>query len=59
MAADGLGMHAEVAADSGAGLASEIVLLDLALLLIAQATRPTGDATGIAEVADLLPAVMP
>ena len=56
IAADGLGMHAELAADSGAGPASEIVLLDLALLLIAQATRPTGDATGIAEVADLLPA---
>ena len=56
IATDGLGMHAELAADSGAGPASEIVLLDLALLLIAQATRPTGDATGIAEVADLLPA---
>ena len=49
-------MHAELAADSGAGPASEIVLLGLALLLIAQAARPTGDATGIAEVADLLPA---
>ena len=56
MTADGLGMHAELAADSGAGPASEIVLLGLALLLIAQATRPTGDTTGIAEVADLLPA---
>ena len=56
VAADGLGMHAELAADSGAGLASEIVLLGLALLLVAQAARPTGDATGIAEVADLLPA---
>ena len=49
-------MHTELAADGGAGPASEIVLLGLALLLIAQATRPTGDATGIAEVADLLPA---
>ena len=49
-------MHAELAADSGAGPASEIVLLGLALLLIAQAARPTGDTTGIAEVADLLPA---
>lgn len=56
IAADGLGMHTELAADGGAGPASEIVLLGLALLLIAQATRPTGDATGIAEVADLLPA---
>ena len=54
VAADGLGMHAELAADSGAGLPSEVVLLGLALLLLAQATRPTGDATGIAEVADLL-----
>lgn len=49
-------MHAELAADGGAGLASEVVLLGLALLLIAQATRPTGDSAGIAEVADLLPA---
>ena len=49
-------MHTELAADGGAGPASEIVLLGLALLLIAQATRPTGDATDIAEVADLLPA---
>ena len=56
IAADGLGMHAELAADSGAGPASEIVLLGLALLLVGQAARPTGDATGIAEVADLLPA---
>lgn len=48
-------MHAELAADGGAGLASEVVLLGLALLLVAQATRPTGDATGITEVADLLP----
>ena len=47
-------MHAEVTTDGGAGLAGEIVLLGLALLLITQATRPTGDATGIAEVADLL-----
>ena len=54
VAADGLGMHAELAADGGAGLPSEVVLLGLALLLIGQATRATGDATGIAEVADLL-----
>ena len=54
MAADGLGMHAEVAADGGAGLAGEVVLLGLALLLVAQAARPTGDTAGIAEVADLL-----
>ena len=47
-------MHAELAADGGAGLASEVVLLGLALLLVAQAARPTGDATGITEVADLL-----
>lgn len=47
-------MHAELAADSGAGPASEIVLLGLTLLLITQATRPTGDTAGIAEVADLL-----
>ena len=47
-------MHAKVTTDGGAGLAGEIVLLGLALLLITQATRPTGDATGIAEVADLL-----
>ena len=47
-------MHAEVAADSGAGLASEIVLLGLALLLIGQATRATGNTAGIAEVTDLL-----
>ena len=56
IATDGLGMHTELAADGGAGLAGEVVLLGLALLLVAQATRPTGDATGIAEVADLLPA---
>lgn len=49
-------MHAELTADSGAGLAGEIVLLGLALLLITQAARPTGDTAGIAEVADLLPA---
>lgn len=47
-------MHAELAADGGAGLAGEVVLLGLALLLVAQATRPTGDVTGVAEVADLL-----
>ena len=56
IATDGLGMHAELAADSGAGPASEIVLLGLALLLVAQASRPTGDAAGITEVANLLPA---
>lgn len=56
VAADGLGMHAELAADSGAGLPSEVVLLGLALLLLAQTARPTEDATGIAEVTDLLPA---
>ena len=56
MAADGLGMDAELAADGGAGLAGEVVLLGLALLLITQATRPTEDTAGIAEVADLLPA---
>ena len=55
IATDGFGMHAELAADGGAGLASEVVLLGLALLLVAQAARPTGDATGITEVADLLP----
>ena len=54
IAADGLGMHAELAADGGAGLAGEVVLLGLALLLVAQAARPTGDTAGIAEVADLL-----
>ena len=54
IATDGLGMHAEVAADGGAGLAGEVVLLGLALLLITQAARPTGDTAGIAEVADLL-----
>lgn len=54
VAADGLGMHAELAADSGAGPAGEIVLLGLALLLVAQTARPTGNATGVAEVADLL-----
>ena len=54
IAADGLGMHAELAADGGAGLASDITLLGLALLLVAQTARPTGNATGIAEVADLL-----
>lgn len=54
IAADGLGMHAELAADSGAGLAGEVVLLGLALLLIVQAARPMGDTTGFAEVADLL-----
>ena len=56
MTADGLGMDAELAADGGAGLAGEVVLLGLALLLVAQASRPTGDTAGIAEVADLLPA---
>ena len=47
-------MHAEVAADGGAGLAGEVVLLGLALLLITQATWPTGDTAGVAEVANLL-----
>ena len=56
IATDGLGMDTELAADSGAGTAGEILLLGLTLLLIAQATRPTGDSAGIAEVADLLPA---
>lgn len=56
IAADGFGMHAELAADGGAGLAGDITLLDLTLLLVAQAARPPGDTTGIAEVADLLPA---
>ena len=54
IATDGLGMHAKLAADGGAGLPSEVVLLGLALLLVCQATRSAGDATGIAEVADLL-----
>jgi hypothetical protein avisC_07996 len=56
IATDGLGVDAELAADGGAGLAGEVVLLGLALLLITQATRPTEDTAGIAEVADLLPA---
>ena len=56
VAADGLGMHAELAADGGAGLAGEVVLLGLALLLFAQATWPAGDAPSGAEVTDLLPA---
>ena len=30
------------------------MLLGLALLLVTQATRPTGDTAGVAEVADLL-----
>ena len=49
-------MHTEVAADGGAGLAGDITLLDLALLLVAQATWPAGDAPSGAEVTDLLPA---
>ena len=56
IATDGLGMHAELVADGGAGLASDITLLGQALLLITQTARPTGNATGIAEVANLLPA---
>ena len=56
IATDGLGTHTELTADSGAGPASEIVLLGLALLLIGQATRATGNTAGIAEVANLLPA---
>ena len=47
-------MHAEMAADGGAGLAGEVVLLGLALLLIVQTARPTGDTTGFAEIAELL-----
>ena len=47
-------MHAELAADGGAGLASDITLLGLALLLVAQAARSTGNTPGITEVADLL-----
>ncbi len=47
-------MHTEVAADGGAGLAGEVVLLGLALLLVAQATWPAGDAPSGAEVTDLL-----
>ena len=47
-------MDIELAADSGAGLAGEVTPLGLTFLLITQATRPTGDAAGIAEVADLL-----
>ena len=35
-------------------MAGEITLIGLALLLVAQAARPTGDSTGIAEVDDLL-----
>ena len=54
IATDGLGMDIELAADSGAGLAGEVTPLGLTFLLITQATRPTGDAAGIAEVADLL-----
>ena len=36
--------------------ASEVVLLGLALLLVAQAARSTGNTPGITEVADLLTA---
>lgn len=54
VAADGLGMHAELVADGGAGLPSEVALLGLTLLLITQAARPTGNAASGAEVADLL-----
>ena len=43
VAADGLGMHAKLVADGGAGLPSEVALLGLALLLITQAARPTGE----------------
>lgn len=56
IAAYGFGMHGELATDGCAGLAGDVVLLGLALLLITQATRPTRDTAGIAEVADLLPA---
>ena len=54
IAADGLGMHAELAADSGAGLAGEVTPLGLTFLLIVQTARPTGDTTGFAEIAELL-----
>ena len=54
IAADSLGMDAELAADSGAGTAGEIVLLGLTLLLVGQATRSAGDAPSGAEVTDLL-----
>lgn len=54
VAADGLGMHAELVADGGEGLLSEVAPLGLALLLITQAARPTGNAAIGAEVADLL-----
>ena len=47
-------MHAELAADGGAGLPSEVVLLGLALLLVCQATRSAGDVPSGAEVTDLL-----
>ena len=54
IAADGLGMHAELVADGGEGLLSEVAPLGLALLLITRAARPTGNAAIGAEVADLL-----
>ena len=54
VAADGLGMHAEVTTDGGAGLAGEVVLLGLTLLLVCQATRSAGDVPSGAEVTDLL-----
>ena len=54
VAADGLGMHAELVADGGEGLLSEVAPLGLALLLITQAARPTGNAAIGAGVADLL-----
>lgn len=47
-------MHAELAADSGAGLAGEVVLRGLALLLVGQATWSARDVPSGAEVADLL-----
>ena len=54
IAADGLGVDAELATDGGAGLAGEVTPLGLALLLIVQTARPTGDTAGFAEVAELL-----
>ena len=54
IATDGLGMHAELAADGGAGLAGEVTPLGLTFLLIVQTARPTGDTTGFAEIAELL-----
>jgi len=54
IAADGIGMDAELMADGGTGLAGEVTLLGLAFLFVVQTMRPTGDVAGIVEVADLL-----